>query len=416
MPDSYKLGAPTAVDRLLSDKLYEILSVKDFGAVGDGVADDTAKIQNAINAAQPHTRVYIPPGTYKVTAPVVLAGWGLTLFGAGMGATTLLVAHSTIDAISIGHGSNRMVVSDLTINSNYVRTGGAGVASRGTVSNCRISNVQVLNSCEGFVLGATDFSLMENCFAQNNYRHGILLTNSPDSSGVQWTLEHALSEKNNGDGINVYAQPNVGLLGMTLGSFRDVNCFANKGYGCSVMGSAALPIYGFRAQGFFSGQNGKESLYMDSYGDQHSMSEFYIELDGTSPCGRDIAFPATNNARGVMLTASNRSMRMSGGLIKAAAWHGMTNQCSESLQMDGVRIEDSGARGESHGIYHNTTTGKLLLTGVYSGNTGAGASQQNAVYADNCALVVATGYDFSKNVAGRIGGGNPGAATLVGGF
>lgn len=35
-----------------------------FGAIGDGVADDTAAIQNAINAS---TNVYIPSGTYKVS-------------------------------------------------------------------------------------------------------------------------------------------------------------------------------------------------------------------------------------------------------------------------------------------------------------------------------------------------------------
>ena len=39
-------------------------SVRDFGAVGDGVADDTTAIQNAINASD---AVFLPEGTYKVT-------------------------------------------------------------------------------------------------------------------------------------------------------------------------------------------------------------------------------------------------------------------------------------------------------------------------------------------------------------
>ena len=43
-------------------------NVKDFGAVGDGVADDTSSIQAAINAANGITVVYFPPGTYKVTS------------------------------------------------------------------------------------------------------------------------------------------------------------------------------------------------------------------------------------------------------------------------------------------------------------------------------------------------------------
>jgi len=40
------------------------VSVKEFGAVGDGVTDDTASIQAALDAAK---EVYFPEGTYKVT-------------------------------------------------------------------------------------------------------------------------------------------------------------------------------------------------------------------------------------------------------------------------------------------------------------------------------------------------------------
>ena len=45
-------------------------NVLDFGAVGDGVADDTAAIQAAHNAS---TAVYYPEGTYKISASIVLS-------------------------------------------------------------------------------------------------------------------------------------------------------------------------------------------------------------------------------------------------------------------------------------------------------------------------------------------------------
>ena len=61
-----------AVERLASEKLKEWVSVKDFGAVGDGVADDTAAIQAAADAAFAAGKpVYAPAGVYKLTAQVV---------------------------------------------------------------------------------------------------------------------------------------------------------------------------------------------------------------------------------------------------------------------------------------------------------------------------------------------------------
>lgn len=60
-------------------------SVKTYGAIGDGVADDTAAIQAALNAGG---AVYFPMGEYKVTAPLQVKLDGMSLIGEGSGHRT----------------------------------------------------------------------------------------------------------------------------------------------------------------------------------------------------------------------------------------------------------------------------------------------------------------------------------------
>jgi hypothetical protein len=64
---------PAAVDADGTD----VLTPQQFGAVGDGVADDTAAIQAAINAARSRRDkiVVVPPGKYKVTSTLVVGDY-----------------------------------------------------------------------------------------------------------------------------------------------------------------------------------------------------------------------------------------------------------------------------------------------------------------------------------------------------
>ncbi|SEI79256.1 glycosyl hydrolase family 28-related protein [Achromobacter sp. NFACC18-2] len=63
-----------AVYRTFQDKLRDSVSVKDFGAVGDGVVDDTAAVQKALDAG--HPVVIFPKGRYRWAAngPTVRSG------------------------------------------------------------------------------------------------------------------------------------------------------------------------------------------------------------------------------------------------------------------------------------------------------------------------------------------------------
>jgi hypothetical protein len=86
---SYTLTAPGATAQTVQTKLEQYVSVKDFGAVGDGVADDTAAFRAAcyslvpVTAAIANRAIYVPPGKYKITDTVYIHA-GNVLFGSGM--------------------------------------------------------------------------------------------------------------------------------------------------------------------------------------------------------------------------------------------------------------------------------------------------------------------------------------------
>lgn len=74
----------TTTERTLADRFGDVLNVKDFGAVGDGVTDDTDAIQAAINAthhAETGIRdtVFFPAGKYKVSTITISNGQSIIL-------------------------------------------------------------------------------------------------------------------------------------------------------------------------------------------------------------------------------------------------------------------------------------------------------------------------------------------------
>ena len=72
-----------AVQRTVQSKLQDVVSVRDFGAIGNSVTDDTAAIQAAATAAQALGTLFFPPGTYLISSPISIVGSNRGIQGAG---------------------------------------------------------------------------------------------------------------------------------------------------------------------------------------------------------------------------------------------------------------------------------------------------------------------------------------------
>ena len=152
-----------AISRTVQSKLRDTVSVKDFGAVGDGVADDTSAIQSAVNsfgsggvlATANGGTLYFPPGVYKVSSRILIEQTGLRVLGAGPEATKIVVSNNlaaglgvfAFDQIRSDYSQVGVAVENLRINMGGFR--GHGVLMRKAYDGVTLTNVIVDNVSDG---------------------------------------------------------------------------------------------------------------------------------------------------------------------------------------------------------------------------------------------------------------------------
>ena len=234
---SYNEGQSGAVDQNVQDRLRVYVSVKDFGAVGDGVTDDTIAIQDALAAS---SNVIVPIGTYLISSTINVPAHAKLSFQGGLGntagtpPTAYFIKKSTMTTVGITVSECGVIENGGLV--SQVGNTGDGIQIIG--NGAKLTNVFVSRAGDVGVRVGTSGGANCNSFeldhvnALNNGSHGIYIHDGTSAGGANanaGTLLQCTAIGNGGDGIRLGHCFWVSV----------VNCLAeiNTGYGLYLSGA-----------------------------------------------------------------------------------------------------------------------------------------------------------------------------------
>ena len=190
-----------ATARTVQARLRDSISVKDFGAVGDGTANDTTAIQNAINAAGAlgpgGGTVYFPPGTYRINSGITLLN-GVILQGSGEIGTEIRY-YGSGSAIASTTPSTRIYnvgVFQMTIkNSGATGTIGLDLSSVNTSTFQSVSIEQLPNGVKIYspTSGYATYNRFYNVTINGPTVKGFWITGTSSNANTFWGCRYNTS-------------------------------------------------------------------------------------------------------------------------------------------------------------------------------------------------------------------------------
>lgn len=406
MPTKFTARGTGAVSRPIAEKLADFVSVKDYGAKGDGVSDDFAAFKAALAAER---NIYVPPGTYKVsgTLPIGTLPWQ-QLVGAGKYQTTITSTSASLDVIACTTQRPGIVLSDMTITRAVTPASAAAGVRMQVIGQYVIERIESRNHWFGIVLGEVGYSLVADSECISNYSHGLLMRPTGGTAAIQWTLRRLLLQGNGGSGMFVTSDLSTSTQ-LSVGEWTTISTFANTGSGIAVVGRPAVPIHGVRLINSFLGTDGADELLLDSYGADHKIVGNYMEIAGNGPTGPTRTTPESQKGGGIRVSANNANVSIINNTVVGCSWSGIDVSAAGQNTIANNNVKNCGYRkiaGERSGI-RVRGTGTSLVHGNISGNSLGADYQQFGIYMDNDTGAVLDNYCTNNATADITGSVTP---------
>jgi hypothetical protein len=377
--------------RTVENKLKDTVSVKDFGAVGDGVADDTTAFNAAVTAASGKTLV--AQGTFKVSSSINLLSNSSYLFD---GATFVPAGAVAFELMSIVgrqnvtvRGGSITAVPGTSPASPVHPTGtyyGGGIfilnSSRISISDVRISrmygavdvynssNVSVSNCFLADNAGGIQ-AVSDNTFAGNVNMKGVVFCDNQvlhsGDDGLTFLVRNTGSIQSSmicnnyvskDAGINATVGQSKGIalygtFGTAVNAIQNVSVIGNSGY---YMGAEFMRVHGVRRSSFIGNT-------VNSYAVNGAVSAFQFGSTALPNLGVTDCVIANN-------IASNPAVNSVAFSLEAVTLCSFTGNYASTVIGGGGCLSCLSVTGSiiSNNVLHNTAAYGILLDAASTTN------------------------------------------------
>lgn len=345
------------------------VNVLDFGAIGDGVTDDTAALTAAINYAGANSKaVFIPAGNYRVTSAIELR---CSVFGEATyyGDVTTITADN---AVAFSVFVNDTTQSNLRLRGNIeginfnsvqtkLHTAIDGDIYRQRIARCRIQNFAVGASLQGVYVWLDEVS-----FNSNGIGTFIepLLDNGINLASTMFHFKNCVWQFND-TGIDQYYDSGAGT-GAEINTLKAVT-FVSCGWEDST-------DYGVRVRGWFKFAN-----FIGCWTEANGTAGLIGDFNGSA---FNCNFTDTNSATNTLFRGlANISNDVSITTLKFKAQTAYTGQTKSTLDVysEGAwttTVTETNCSGVTLSDALYTRVGRLVtLSGRFSGTLTTTATQ-----------------------------------------